>query len=168
MKELADWCKESLSTITQIAIAVASALIAVGGYCYRLVKRIDSIESEGDYTREKLDQFSDDLRKHQEEDREQFAFVHEQGQKLFDRYDALAAPVAKTAEAVGWIKQTLEEDRSYVHERIAEHDARNREGAKEYEREIEKLITANKLHVERLETEIATLKAKGAARRRRT
>lgn len=110
--------------IAYVTFSVITALITVAAGCWRLLRRLEAVEAttqrfseDFDSVREMLTEFNGKLQKHQDDDNAQMA-------KLHDQYNSIAEPIARTAEAVDWIKKAIVDDRINTHENLGEVKAK--------------------------------------------
>jgi peptidoglycan hydrolase CwlO-like protein len=156
---LATLTTEWLTFAAMIVVTVITTAVTVTTCLWKLVRRLEKTEDGNAAIHEVLKRFGDNLQKHQEEDCVQLTKLHEE-------VAALKEPVTKIDEAVHWIKETLKNDRTYVHERIAEHDARNREQVEANNKEFERMFAELRKELDEANAEIANLKAERADKAR--
>ncbi len=137
-----DWLTQWGNSLIYAGLSIFAGIAGASAWLWRTLLKIERTEAL-------VLGLQADFAQHENEDYYEFGLIQ---QKL--------DPLPRVEEATDWIKQAINElkqDRQYAHERIAEHDIRNREAAAQYELEVSKMIEQKEKRIHELETMVATL-----------
>jgi septation ring formation regulator EzrA len=131
------------STLLQVIISGATAAAFVAARLYSVLSRLQRAESDiaelndqAEHSKKSLldalDRISQDLSQHESDDEKRFDKIQEQ-------YEGLRDILAPMAEAVRWIRSTMEKDIDIANKRITAYDERNRKEMEKLDEVLEKI-----------------------------